>query len=92
MDYTFQAQTSPATLVEDATGAIVGKIEFRRDDDGRYLLDYLWVDASRRGQGLARRTIDHFAAFVRAEGQKITPYCGVARSMMQGDDRYEDLL
>lgn len=92
MEHRFQADRSPATLIDDSTGEVIGKIDFRRDADGRFLLDYLWVDPARRGQGLARRTLDHFADHVRAEGQKLTAYCGVARSMLSGDARYEDLL
>ena len=91
MTYEFVVATDQAILRETASNSTVGRIDFRSEED-RYFLDYLWVDPSRRGQGLARKTLDHFADFVRARGASITPICGVARKMMTGDERYVDLL
>ncbi len=91
MGYSWSAEESPATLTDDDTGEVVGKVEFRRGE-GVLLLDHLWVEPARRGQGLARRVVDHFAADARLRDQKIRPLCGVARRMMEGDPRYEDVL
>lgn len=91
MAYDFRINDSPALLLSK-NGEIVAKIDFHRDEEGRFFLDYLWVDPLRRGQGLARKMIDHFADHVRGEGQKITPICGVARSILTGSDEYDDLL
>ncbi|RDV39828.1 hypothetical protein DV096_04495 [Bradymonadaceae bacterium TMQ3] len=91
MDLIFSSQQSPATLTDAESGKVVSRIDYREDDTG-FFLDYLWTDPACRGQGYARRMIDHFAAYVAAQGKRITPICGVARSMMQGDARYAALL
>lgn len=92
MDLEFVASENPAVLRDTEADEVVGRVEYHVDEDGRYFLNYLWVNPDYRGQGMARRTLDPFTEHVRDEGAKITPICGVAKRMMEGDERYEDLL
>lgn len=91
MDLTFSATESPATLTDAQSGTVVARIDYRPDEHG-FFLDYLWTDPAFRGRGYARQVLDHFAEFVGQQGKHITPLCGVARTMMQGDDRYTQVL
>ena len=91
MSYEYTTDGRRAALCDPATGEEIARIDYRVAD-AHYELDYLWVDPSRRGQGLARAMLDRFAEFVRADGGTITAHCGVAEKMMIGDARYEDLL
>jgi hypothetical protein len=44
----------------------------------------------RRPRG--RETLVRFTDHVRSQGAKVTPICGVARAMMEDDERHEDVL
>ncbi|WP_158542251.1 GNAT family N-acetyltransferase [Lujinxingia litoralis] len=91
MNLEFSAAKSAATLAVPGSGTVVARIDFREDEHGVFL-DYLWTNPMFRGQGYARQMLNAFAEFVRSSGKGITPLCGVARAMMQGDPRYDDLL
>jgi|SRR5690554_4527493 len=91
MELTFSATESPATLTSIESGTVVARIDYREDDHG-FFLDYLWTDPAFRGRGYARQMVDHFAAYVGERGKRISPICGVARAMMQGDARYTEVL
>ncbi|TXD36856.1 N-acetyltransferase [Lujinxingia vulgaris] len=91
MNLRFSGEQSPATLTDTDTDVVVSRIDFRTDGD-TFFLDYLWTNPEFRGQGHAREMVDHFSAFVQTRGGRITPICGVARAMMQGDARYTDVL
>lgn len=92
MTLRFSAKESPATLTDDHTNEVIARIDFRHADNDLFFLDYLWTNPAHRGQGHARTIINHFADHVRTQNASIKPICGVARHMMQGDARYQDLL
>jgi uncharacterized protein len=77
-------------LVHD--GRRVGRLTYARLGEAEYVLDYIEVAPSLRGQGLAHELIADFADFVRDKGARIRARCPVARGMMQVDPAYEDVL
>lgn len=63
-----------------------------RRDDGVLVIPHVEAAYSLRGTGAAGRLMQGVMERVRAEGLKVRPLCGYARSWIQRHPEYRDLL
>lgn len=91
MKFEFEERDQAPTMTLYDGENRIGGLDYHRREDGDFVIDYIQVNPERRGEGLARKILDHFVDHVRKEEKKITARCGVARRMMEGDARYDDI-
>ena len=91
MNFTLEDNDTPSVLVLSDDGERIGSLDFHRRDDGLFVIEYIQVSPRRRGEGLARKLLDHFVEIVRHEKATLVSRCGVAAAMLKGDPRYDDV-
>ena len=69
-----------------------GELIFDTDENGDYVIKHTEVKDSLSGQGAGKRLVDTMVDFARQEDKKIKAKCPFARSVMEKDDDYRQLL
>lgn len=69
-----------------------GELVFDTDGNGDYVIKHTEVKDSLSGQGAGKRLVDTMVDFARQEDKKIKAECPFARSVMEKDDDYRQLL
>ncbi|WP_017548814.1 GNAT family N-acetyltransferase [Salinicoccus carnicancri] len=69
-----------------------GELIFDTDDKGDYVIKHTEVKDGLSGQGAGKRLVDTMVDFARQEDKKIKAECPFARSVMEKDDDYRQLL
>lgn len=49
---------------------------------GVFQIDYVYVPAAQRGQGIAGRLVDAAVAYAQSEGLRVLPVCSYARAYL----------
>ena len=62
-------------FLNNDAGQRIAEISYLWRDDQTIIADHTWVDDSLRGQGVARKLLDHLADFAREKSVKIVPTC-----------------
>ena len=62
-------------FLNNDAGQCIAEISYLWRDDQTIIADHTWVDDSLRGQGVARKLLDHLADFAREKSVKIVPTC-----------------
>ena len=83
--------TKGAFYLRDDDGETLGEMTYSKAGDHLLIFDHTWVDDSLRGEGQARRLLDHAMEWVRSEGKKVNPLCPYVKSQFDKDERFDDL-
>jgi uncharacterized protein len=78
-------------------GHIVAQLEFvpfvrERDHQEVILINHTLVAEHYRGRGLGRELINRVVKYARAEHRQIIPVCPFAKMILEGDNKYKDIL
>lgn len=68
------------------------EIVFDIDDDGDYVITHTEVQDSLSGQGAGSQLVDTMVEFARQEDKKITADCPFAKSVMEKNNEYKEML
>ncbi len=72
-------------------GKRVAEQAYRRLDEHRVVIVHTEVDASLRGQGVARRLLDTAVAWARATGTRVKATCPYAKAQFEKDASIRDV-
>lgn len=70
----------------------LAKIVFKPAEAGVIIATSTVVDPSLRGQGIAKKLLDHLADYARQEGLKIRPECSYVVKAFERYTDYEDVM
>ncbi len=70
----------------------LAKIIYTPAEDGVIIATSTVVDPSLRGQGIAKKLLDHLADFARQEGLKIRPECSYVVKAFERYSEYKDVI
>ncbi len=68
----------------------LAEITFRKSGEDTIVVDHTFTDPSLRGQGIARKLVDHVAAYAREQGLKVRATCSYARKVLS-EDEFSDI-
>jgi len=66
-------------------------ITFRPEDDKTIIAESTFVAPSMRGQGIAKKLLDHLAEHARKNGLKIRPLCSYVVTAFEEHEEYKDV-
>ncbi|MGI5977974.1 MAG: GNAT family N-acetyltransferase [Oscillospiraceae bacterium] len=87
----FQTETGRIWLA-DARGAVIAEVLFPDAGDGVVELTRTFVDDSLRGQGVAGKLMEAFAAEMRRQGKRAKLTCPYAVGWFETHDGYGNIL
>ena len=70
----------------------LAKIIYKPAEDGVIIATSTVVDPSLRGQGIAKKLLDHLADFARQEDLKIRPECSYVVKAFERYSEYKDVI
>lgn len=68
------------------------EIIFEIDEDGDYIITHTEVQESLGGQGAGTELVDMMVEFADQEDRKITAKCPFAKSVIENNDNYKEIL
>lgn len=68
------------------------EIVFYIDDDGDYVIEHTEVQDSLKGQGAGSQLVDTMVEFAKQEDKKITANCPFAKSVIEKNNEYKQML
>lgn len=75
----------------DSDGKRIAEISYVWDSKQTLIANHTWVDASLRGQGVARQLLDVLVEFARKKQVKIIPTCSYVDVMFKRDSSLADV-
>ncbi len=75
----------------EQNGETVAKITYQYENDTIIIANSTYVDPSLRGQGIARKLLDHLVEHARANKLKIRPLCSYVVAAFDKNGRYDDV-
>lgn len=78
-------------LIRNEKGDVIAYLSYSYENDQVLIANSTFVDPVLRGQGIARKLLDKFAAFARENGYKVRPLCSYVVDKFNQEDTYDDL-
>ncbi|RDV39613.1 N-acetyltransferase [Bradymonadaceae bacterium TMQ3] len=91
-NFSHQQTEAGGSIYLEKDGERVATIDYRRAPSGAMEVHHTFVDASLRGQGMARKLVAEAVKHARSTECKITPTCSAARAILQKTPDYHDVL
>ena len=78
-------------LIRNEEGEVIAYLSYSYESDNVLIANSTFVDPVLRGQGIARKLLDHFAAFAREKDYKVRPLCSYVVDKFNNEETYDDL-
>lgn len=69
--------------VENDAGAVIAEISFEEMEPGVCVIDHTFVDASLRGQGIAKQLVEMAVEFIEGQGKQVDASCSYAKAYLE---------
>ena len=73
-------------------GKVISEITFPNEKENAVNINYVFVDESMRGQGIANRLMKEAVDQIKKSGKKVIASCPFAKSWFEKNDEYRELL
>lgn len=90
MEFFLKQESNQGAYIVEVDGNRLGEITWAQLGDVM-AIDHTFVDNALRGQGVAKKLLDHAAEFARKENFKIEPICSYVVSAFERSTDYDDL-
>lgn len=87
----FEYETNKIFL-KSHDGKIISEITFPKEDDNVVNINYVFVDESIRGQGIADKLMKEAVEQIKKSNKKVIASCPFAKSWFQKNQEYQNLL
>ena len=87
----FEYETNKIFL-KSHDGKVISEITFPKEDDNVVNINYVFVDESIRGQGIANKIIKEAVKQIKKSGKKVIASCPFAKSWFEKNIEYKELL
>ncbi|MGC8229072.1 GNAT family N-acetyltransferase [Pseudobacillus badius] len=78
-------------FVEDS-GNMLAELSYVPASNGQMEINHTYVDEQLRGQGVGEQLIEEAVSYARQQNKKIVPTCSYAKSKLEEDSQYKDIL
>ncbi|WP_079525336.1 GNAT family N-acetyltransferase [Halobacillus hunanensis] len=73
-------------------GNRIAEISVVPSGSDRLILDHTFVSEAHREEGIGEKLVERVVEFAREENKKIIPLCSFAKSVMEQNKAYQDVL
>lgn len=87
----FEYETNKIFL-KSHDGKVISEIIFPKEDDNVVNINYVFVDESIRGQGIADKLMKEAVEQIKKSNKKVIASCPFAKSWFQKNQEYQNLL
>lgn len=87
----FEYETNKIFL-KSHDGKVISEITFPKEDDNVVNINYVFVDESMRGQGIADKLMKEAVEQIKKSNKKVIASCPFAKSWFQKNQEYQNLL
>lgn len=87
----FEYETNKIFL-KSHDGKIISEITFPKEDDNVVNINYVFVDESMRGKGIADKLMKEAVEQIKKSNKKVIASCPFAKSWFQKNQEYQNLL
>ncbi len=87
----FEYETNKIFL-KSHDGKVISEITFPKEDDNVVNINYVFVDESIRGQGIADKLMKEAVEQIKKSNKKVIASCPFAKSWFQKNQEYQNLL
>ncbi len=77
--------------IEDDQNEKIARITYQFEDDWTIVANSTFVDPALRGQGVAKKLLDHLARYARDNNLKIRPLCSYVVKAFEKYQEYRDV-
>lgn len=81
-----------AFFVENEDGDWIAEMTYYREGQRKIVIDHTEVDDSLQGQGIGEQLVEEAVKFAEENNLLIKPVCPFVRKILEGDEKYEDVL
>jgi uncharacterized protein len=71
---------------------ILAEMTYKLNGEKTMVIDHTEVDESLRGKNVGYELVRHAVEFARSEGLKIIPVCEFAKSVLEKEEEFKDVL
>ncbi|MEX2595905.1 MAG: GNAT family N-acetyltransferase [Salibacteraceae bacterium] len=71
---------------------VIAELTFSRINEHNVIVDHTEVKPVAQGTGAGKSIIEHFVKWARTNNQKVLPLCPFAKSIINKNESYHDIL
>lgn len=76
----------------EKNGEWIAELTYRREGQRKIVVDHTEVDKSLQDKGVGKQLVEEAVKFARKNNLLIKPTCPFAKSVLEADEDYEDVL
>ncbi|MBM7649835.1 putative GNAT family acetyltransferase [Bacillus ectoiniformans] len=87
-----QIQQEEGRFFIDQEGVTLAELTYTKVHENVIDVNHTYVSDQLRGQGIAAKLLQSAVDYARKEGKKILPTCTYAKSKLENNEQYQDIL